>query len=77
MGLGIQETAATNSGKLQAASPGKIRESAGVSGGIYCGVEGATKNCDVTRWSRFTDIKDIKSEMLKRLDAHFENWLNP
>ncbi|HEX7193530.1 MAG TPA: hypothetical protein VF207_01070 [Chthoniobacterales bacterium] len=40
-------------------------------------VEGARKNCDVTRWDRFTDIKDIKKEMLKRLEAHFEKWLNP
>ena len=28
-------------------------------------------------WDRFTDIKDIKKEMLKRLEAHFEKWLNP
>src|SRR6202171_5515986 len=40
-------------------------------------IEGAPKNCDVTRWGRFTDIKDIKREMLKRLEAHFEKWLNP
>src|SRR5258707_7425011 len=39
--------------------------------------EGAHKNCDVTRWDRFTDIKDVKKEMLKRLEAHFEKWLNP
>jgi hypothetical protein len=24
-----------------------------------------------------TDIKDIKKEILKRLEAHFEKWLNP
>jgi hypothetical protein len=40
-------------------------------------IEGTAKNCDVTRWGRFTDIKDIKGEMLKRLEAHFEKWLNP
>ena len=40
-------------------------------------IEGASQNCDVTRWGRFTDIKDIKREMLKRLEAHFEKWLNP
>ena len=40
-------------------------------------IEGLPKNCDVTRWGRFTDIKDIKKEMLKRLEAHFEKWLNP
>jgi len=37
-------------------------------------IEGTAKNCDVTRWGRFTDIK---GEMLKRLEAHFEKWLNP
>ena len=42
-------------------------------------IEGAPQNCDVdvTRWGRFTDIKDIKREMLKRLEAQFEKWLNP
>jgi len=40
-------------------------------------IEGTSKSCDITRWSRFTDIKDIKKEMLKRLEAHFEKWLNP
>ena len=39
-------------------------------------IEGARKNCDVTRWGQFTDIKDIKEEMLTRLDVHFEKWLN-
>jgi hypothetical protein len=39
--------------------------------------EGDRKNCDVTRWDRFTDIKDIRKEMLRRLEAHFEKWLNP
>jgi hypothetical protein len=38
-------------------------------------IEGAPKNCDVTRWAQFTDIKDIKKEMFKRLEIHFENWL--
>ena len=39
-------------------------------------IEGTPKNCDVTRWGRFTDIKDIKKEMLKRLEAHFEKLPN-
>jgi hypothetical protein len=39
-------------------------------------VEGEPKNCDVTRWSQFADIKDIKKEMIKRLEVHFEKWLN-
>jgi len=28
-------------------------------------------------WDRFTDVKDIKKEMLKSREAHFEKWLNP
>jgi hypothetical protein len=40
-------------------------------------IEGAPKNWNVTRWGQFTDIKGIKKEMLKRLEADFEKWLNP
>jgi hypothetical protein len=40
-------------------------------------IEGVAKNCDVTRWGQFADIKDIRKEMLKRLENHFESWLNP
>jgi hypothetical protein len=39
--------------------------------------EGARKDCDITCWGQFTDIKDIKEEMLTRLEAHFKKWLNP
>ena len=39
-------------------------------------IEGPPKNCDVTRWGQFTDIKDIKKEMFQRLETQFENWLN-
>jgi hypothetical protein len=39
-------------------------------------VEGPPSNCDLTRWSQFIDIKDIKKEMFQRLQARFENWLN-
>ena len=38
--------------------------------------EGTGKNRDISCWDRFTDIKDIKEEMLKRLELHFEKWLN-
>lgn len=38
--------------------------------------EGPSPNCDVTCWSQFCDIKGIKQEMLKRVEAHFEKWLN-
>jgi len=40
-------------------------------------IEGPLKSCDVTRWAQFADIKDIKKEMLQRLEVRFENWLNP
>jgi hypothetical protein len=40
-------------------------------------IEGPAQNCDLTRWGQFTDIKDIKREMLQRLEIRFENWLNP
>jgi len=39
--------------------------------------EGTGKNQDIMRWSQFTDIKGIDEEMLTRLDAAFEKWLNP
>jgi hypothetical protein len=35
-------------------------------------IEGALENTDVTHWGQFTDIKDIKEEMLKRLDVRFD-----
>jgi hypothetical protein len=40
-------------------------------------IEGPPTNCDVTRWSQFTDVRDIKKGMFQRLEARFENWLNP
>jgi hypothetical protein len=39
-------------------------------------IEGPPKNCDLTRWGQFTDIKDIKKEMFQHLEDQFENWLN-
>ena len=39
-------------------------------------LEGFGKNLDLTRWSQFTDIKDIRTEMFKRLDSYFNQWLN-
>ena len=76
-GIGNQEPAETNGGHLQAASPGKYRNQRGLVEEFILEFEGDRKNCDVTRWDRFTDIKDIKKEMLKRLETHFEKWLNP
>jgi hypothetical protein len=40
-------------------------------------IEGPPATRDVTRWSQFSDIKDIKKEMLQGLEAQFENWLSP
>ena len=35
---------------------------------------GARKDCDITRWGQFTDIKNIKEEMLTRLfNVFFKN----
>jgi len=39
--------------------------------------EGTGKTRDITRWSQFSDSKENKDEMLARLDAHFDGWLNP
>jgi len=72
-----QEPAETNGGQWQAASPKKYRNQRGLVEEFILEFEGDRKNCDVTRWDLFTDIKDIKKEMLKRLEAHFEKWLNP
>ena len=40
-------------------------------------IEGPPPSCDLTRWGGFTDIKVIKKEMFQRLEAQFEDWLNP
>jgi hypothetical protein len=39
--------------------------------------EGSGKERAIARWSQFADIKDVKEDMLKRLDEHFERWVNP
>jgi len=40
-------------------------------------IEGTGRRNDITRWGQFTDAKGIYADMLKRLDHHFESWLNP
>ena len=55
----------------------KYRDQRGLVEEFILEFEGARENFDVTRWDRFADIKDIKKEMFKRLEVHFENWLNP
>jgi hypothetical protein len=51
----------------------KYRDQRGLVEEFIVEFEGARENCDVIRWDRFADIKDIKKEMLERL----EKWLNP
>lgn len=40
-------------------------------------VEGSGKSHDPARWSQFTDAKRSTADMLDRVDAAFEKWLNP
>lgn len=40
-------------------------------------LEGLGKERDVTKWGQFSDASHIESEMLARLDEHFDGWLNP
>lgn len=39
--------------------------------------EGLGKERDITKWGQFTDASQNQEEMLKRLDEHFDQWLNP
>ena len=40
-------------------------------------IEGTGKNHDVGKWGQFADASWKNDEMLRRLDAAFEKWLNP
>ena len=40
-------------------------------------IEGTGKDQDITHWGTLTDESHDNEEMLKRLDAAFEKWLNP
>jgi hypothetical protein len=55
----------------------KYRDQAGLVEEFISEFEGAGKNSDLTRWGRFTDVRGVDKEMLQRLDAHFQTWLNP
>ena len=46
----------------------KYPDKLGVGGRVYRRFEGPPKNSDLTRWGEFTDIKDIKKEMFRRLE---------
>ncbi|MGB8356114.1 MAG: hypothetical protein WCD79_19615 [Chthoniobacteraceae bacterium] len=39
--------------------------------------EGTSKNQDPNIWQQFTDMRGKTDEMLERLDAYFDKWLNP
>jgi len=54
----------------------KYRDRLGLVEEFILEIEGGPKNCDVTQWGQFADIKDIKKEMIKRLEVRFEKWLN-
>jgi len=62
---------------IQQHLPEKYRDQLGLVEEFIVEIEGVPKNWDVTPWGQFTDIKDIKKEMFKRLEVRFENWLNP
>jgi len=40
-------------------------------------IEGSGKNADPNAWTKFTDAKRDNAEMLKRVGAAFDGWLNP
>lgn len=40
-------------------------------------IEAESESGDLTAWSRFSDLKRSRSEMLARVDAAFEKWMNP
>jgi len=40
-------------------------------------IEGTGKNHDATKWNQFTDAKRSTAEMLQRVDAAFDAWMNP
>jgi hypothetical protein len=54
----------------------KYREKLGLVEEFIVEIEGTSNDCDVTHWGQFTDVKRSKKEMFKRLEVHFESWLN-
>ena len=77
MGLGTKNRQKQTADLCKTAFPGKYPDNLGLVEEFIAEIEGPPKNCDVTRWGQFTDIKDIKKEMFQRLEAQFEHWLNP
>ena len=60
MGLGIQEPEKQTADICKEHLREKYRDQRGLVEEFILEFEGAGKNCDVTRWDLFTDIKDIK-----------------
>ena len=77
MGLGTKNRQKQTADICKQHLRGKYPDKLGLVEEFIVEIEGGPESCDVTRWSQFTDIKDIKKEMFKRLESHFENWLNP
>jgi len=53
------------------------QENAGLVEEFISEIEGTGKTHDVANWHRFADASWKNDEMLKRVDAEFEKWLNP
>jgi hypothetical protein len=77
MGLGTKNRQSQTAEICKQHLRDKHREKLGLVEEFIHEVEGTGKSRDVTRWSQFADLKDVKEEMIGRLDAHFEKWLNP
>jgi len=77
MGVGTkhrhQQTADLCKQHLREKNPSRL----GLVEEFICEFEGAGKKQEIERWSQLSDMRDIKEEVLKRLDAAFEKWLNP
>jgi hypothetical protein len=70
MGLGTKNRQKQTADICKQHLPEKYRNQLGLVEEFIVEIEGAPKDCDVTRWCQFTDIKDIKKEMFKRLESH-------
>jgi hypothetical protein len=62
MGLGIQESAETTADICKQHLREKYRDQQGLVEEFIVEIEVTPKNCDIARWARFTDIKDIKKD---------------
>lgn len=77
MGLGTKNQQKQTAEACKQHLRGKYRNKLALVEEFIVEIEGASSHSDLTRWGQFTNIKDDKEEMLKRLEVHFEAWLNP